>query len=825
MPRMFMAIQMEDRLPIVDIVEQTPALPSGAQWALFLRNHDELTLEMVTDEERDYMYRAYARDPRSRVNLGIRRRLAPLLGNNRRRLELMNGLLFSLPGTPVIYYGDEIGMGDNVYLGDRDSVRTPMQWSGDRNAGFSTATREQLYLPVATDPENNFEAVNVAVQQGNPYSLLWWMKRLIALRKRHPAFGRGDLQMLHPENRHVLAFLRSLDDETILVVANLSRFPQPVELDLSDYEGRRPVEMFGRIEFPVVARAPYALSLGPHDFLWFTLDHVPGRLDAGGHEAPLATLAAAGIGDLIDGRLDVALDAALRPWFATQSWYRGHARRVSHGEIIDRFDLPVGGGSALILIVLVAYSEGEPDTYLVPLTTGHLVDGSFVFASGAVCPVEPSALRIASLSPAAGTAPDGFLVDAAQDPRFASALIDAIAHRRHLQGVEGRLVGRPEPSLRGSTALGPDVSPGEFELRLRHVLEAGPDPESETIRLLTSRGAMWVTKIAGELDYRSAGATSCVAYVRVRLAGEGDADLEQVARHALLGFLEKATATAIPSRQVSLTTADLVRQSREELAESDRKMVGAFLDLSISMGRRVGEFHALLASERDDPTFAPEPFTRLYQKSLYQSIDAISSRAFRMLSGRVGGFDGSAAADAQLLLALRGELKDRLRLLVGKRFAASRIRIHGSLRLASLRQADRGIVTMDLVGDTGRAASERRLKRSPLRDVASMIRSFHDLALGRLRDTDLGGSLRAEDAAAVDLWARRWFLWVVGAFLAGYRETSGTNDSLPLEEDELIMLLDAFRIQEALDDLLLDFRGEPDRVPSSIRGLLELLGR
>ena len=222
MPRMFMALRMEDRYPILDILEQTPDLPAGGQWALFLRNHDELTLEMVTDEERDYMYRVYAADPQARINLGIRRRLAPLLGNNRRRIELLNGLLFSLPGTPVIYYGDEIGMGDNVYVGDRNGVRTPMQWSSDRNAGFSAANRQRLYLPVVTDPEYHYEAVNVETQQANPQSLLWWMKRLIALRKKHPAFGRGSLEFLHPDNRRILAFIREHEGETMLVVANLS---------------------------------------------------------------------------------------------------------------------------------------------------------------------------------------------------------------------------------------------------------------------------------------------------------------------------------------------------------------------------------------------------------------------------------------------------------------------------------------------------------------------------------------------------------------------------------------------------------------------------
>ncbi len=249
MPRLYMSVAMEDRFPILDILEQTPEIPDNTQWAVFLRNHDELTLEMVTDEERDYMRRVYASDPQMRINLGIRRRLAPLLANDRRLLELMNALLFSLPGTPVIYYGDEIGMGDNVYLGDRDGVRTPMQWNGDRNAGFSSAHPQKLYLPVIIDPEYHFETVNVEAQQSNERSLWWWMKRTIALRRRHPVFGRGGIRFLHPDNPKVLAFVREHEDETMLVVANLSRHAQATTLDLGEFAGRHPVEMFGATAF------------------------------------------------------------------------------------------------------------------------------------------------------------------------------------------------------------------------------------------------------------------------------------------------------------------------------------------------------------------------------------------------------------------------------------------------------------------------------------------------------------------------------------------------------------------------------------------------
>ncbi|HEU5368203.1 MAG TPA: maltose alpha-D-glucosyltransferase [Ktedonobacterales bacterium] len=272
MPRLFMSLRREDRFPIVDIIEQTPGIPANCQWGLFLRNHDELTLEMVTDDERDYMYHEYATDPRMKLNLGIRRRLAPLLGNGRRQMELMTSLLFTLPGSPIIYYGDELGMGDNIYLGDRNGVRTQMQWSGDRNAGFSRADTAALYSPLIMDPLYGYQAVNVEAQLRSPSSLLNWTKRMIRARKRYPVFGRGSIEFLRPENRKVLAYLRSDGEQTVLVVANLSRFSQPVELDLQRFQGMSLVELIGEARFPVIREAPYFLSLGPHGFYWFRLE-------------------------------------------------------------------------------------------------------------------------------------------------------------------------------------------------------------------------------------------------------------------------------------------------------------------------------------------------------------------------------------------------------------------------------------------------------------------------------------------------------------------------------------------------------------------------
>jgi maltose alpha-D-glucosyltransferase/alpha-amylase len=846
MPRMFMALRMEDRLPIVDIVEQTPPVPEGAQWALFLRNHDELTLEMVTDEERDYMYRVYADDPLARVNLGIRRRLAPLLGNHRRRIELMNGLLFSLPGTPVIYYGDEIGMGDNVHLGDRGSVRTPMQWSGDRNAGFSSADAERLYLPVVADPEHHFEAVNVAVQQANPHSLLWWMKRLIALRKRHPALARGELVMLHPENRHVLAFIRRLDGvETILVVANLSRFFQPVALDLSDMEGRQPIEVFGRIEFPPVGRRPYPLSLGPHEFLWLSLE--PPATDAT-PPVSLGTLTAGGIGDFVDGRLDDALASVLGRWVRDRPWYRGRGRRVKDAEIVDRIEVPLGPASALVVALRVSYTEGEADVYLIPLTTAVQTLESLVFADGVPCRAEPPGLRIATLASADGLPSGRLLVDASPDLGFTSHLTEAIASKRRLRGSAGELVGRPDPGLRRSTgdlavAAGDTIRIGEtvglgqgpatrggprdLTLELRHAFEAGEDAEAEVMRFLGERGADWAPRVFGTLEYRPgkgagpAGVSGVAALLREALVHDGD--VAEMTGHALLGFFELAATMPAPARP-SITAADLLEAASRQLPEQAHEMVGSYLETARSIGNRIGEFHVAMAAAPDDPSFAPEPFTRLYQTALFQPIDALAIRVLRLVEARASGLDRHALAEARSLDDLRAVLRSRLALLLSRKLSGSRIRIHGALRLAEVMHAERGLVMIDFEGDTSRPAGERRLKRSPLRDLAAMLRSFYGLAMGRLREAHGGGSLRSEDMAALDVWARQWYLWVAAAFLRGYGETAGEGPFLPAR-DEWACLLDAFLIQGALEDLYEALRHEPENLAGPLRGLLELLGR
>ncbi len=484
MPRLFMALQMEDSHPIADILEQTPAIPETCQWAIFLRNHDELTLEMVTEEERDYMVQRYARDRQTRINLGIRRRLAPLLQNDRRRIELMNALLFSMPGTPVIYYGDEIGMGDNAFLGDRDGVRTPMQWSPDRNGGFSRANPQRLILSLISDPEYSYESLNVEVQERNPSSLLWWMKRAIALRKRHPTFARGAFVMLAPENRKVLAFLRRDAAETLLVVVNLSRSPQWVELELGEYAGIKPLELFGTVEFPPIDQSSYRLSIGGHDVFWFSLSakaypRVP--------EAPSRPWQATVVtGAALDAKALVTrgspLEAALLEYVPRQRWFRSKARRPNAATFVDVVPLRTERECSLLFVELT-FDEGDPETYCVAVA----------FELGET--PAPQALL--------GTPSDGgktlWALDVSAAPEVANALhtLGTTEGRLsgklvELHGVSSKLLPAPESLPPASTrALTGEQSNSSFRLgtafagKLLRKLEEGPSLEVEVLEHLS----------------------------------------------------------------------------------------------------------------------------------------------------------------------------------------------------------------------------------------------------------------------------------------------------------------------------------------------------
>jgi len=831
MPRLFMSLHMEDRFPIIDILNQTPAIPEACQWALFLRNHDELTLEMVTDEERDYMYRVYAHDHQARINLGIRRRLAPLLGNDRRRMELLNALLFSLPGTPVLYYGDEIGMGDNFYLGDRNGVRTPMQWSSDRNAGFSRANTQRLFLPVVVDPEYHYESVNVEAQQSNPHSLLNWMKRLIGLRKRHPAFGRGSLEFLHPSNHKVLAFLRAHDDEEILVVANLSRFVEYVELDLSRFRGDVPVELFGGNALPRVGDLPYLLTLGPHAFYWLAL-RAPEEAD------PSARLArvhdsAIRVGDsweeVFEDDAREALEAALAGSLRGRRWFGGKGRALASLRILDAVRVPLEGAAARVLLVEVSLGRGEQHTYVVPVR----------FAAGEREEVlrrhhpESVLAEVQTGAPeGARGARSGVLFDALEDPDFCGALLDAVARKRRFAGAEFEIAGSASPSLRRSPAgeepPAPSLLRGEqsnssvlygdrFVMKIFRRLSEGTSPDLEVGRFLTERAAFPHTPpVAGALELRRGrGKPSTLAILQGFVPNEGDAwrfTVDQVARffeRALPRDREEGPPPPAPTSLLALVDRDLPGLVSE--------LLGGTLELVRLLGLRTAELHRALASDEEDEAFSPEPYTSLYQRSRYQSMRNLTARVFSLLQERSHALPDALRGEAAALAGAQERVLDC-------RLDALRIRIHGDYHLGQVLWTGNDFVIIDFEGEPARPIGERRLKRSPLTDVAGMLRSFDYAAHHPLLDPSHEGRIRAEDVRRLAPWAVFFRSWVSSAFLRAYlRGVEGTG-LVPREPSQLETLLGALLLEKVVYELGYELDNRPGWAGIPMRGIRSLLG-
>jgi maltose alpha-D-glucosyltransferase/alpha-amylase len=865
MPRLFMAVQMEDRFPLIDILDQTPDIPELAQWALFLRNHDELTLEMVTDEERDYMYRVYAHDPQMRINLGIRRRLAPLLQNNRRKIELMNGLLMSMPGTPVLYYGDEIGMGDNIYLGDRDGVRTPMQWSGDRNAGFSAANPQKLYLPVITDPEYHYEAVNVEAQQNNPSSLLWWMKRLIALRSRHKAFGRGTIRFLQPENRKVLVFIREHEDERILVVANLSRFTQAVELGLSEYEGTIPVEMFGHTEFPRIGELPYFLTMGPHTFYWFMLTPAQRRglrkVHKDGNGWPTLATPAAGWESLVRGRSRSQLEDVLPTFLRERRWFGGKARKIRQASIDDVVPLTMpgqrngNGGEVPVYLTLVRveYTEGDPEVYMLPLAqaTGRHAERIMKEAPHTVVahltgrPSRSAAGAKGSGAASGAKAGDEtkpiepVLYDASVEPGFGSMLLGLMAGRRRTKGSRGALQGglaktyrtmrreepkrlRPAP-FRAEQSNTSMLFGDELFMKLFRKLEEGVNPDLEMGRVLVKRGFEHTPAPVGELEYRfgrRGAGTMTLAAVQRYMPNQGDA--WQLTLDALSSYYERIAAHKPEPPDVVPGTGALLEDAATEPPDLFRELASAYPESARLLGVRTAEMHTTLASVVDNPDFAPEPFSALYQRSLYQSMRSLVGRVLNALNRSLPALPAPLQEEARSVLELRGAILERLQRLVGEKMTGSRIRTHGDYHLGQVLHTGRDFVIIDFEGEPARPLTERRLKRSPLSDVAGMLRSFHYVAHAALMSEEMRGLAHAGELNGTDRWAQYWARCTSAAFLGAYLANAGTG-FLPTEPDQLEALLDAHLLEKAVYELGYELNNRPDWTRIPIRGIRHVL--
>jgi maltose alpha-D-glucosyltransferase/alpha-amylase len=830
MPRMFMAIRQEDRHPIVEIMRQTPDIPPDCQWALFLRNHDELTLEMVTDEERDYMVKEYAADPRMRLNVGIRRRLAPLIGNSRRRIELLNMLLFSLPGTPVLYYGDEIGMGDNIYLGDRDGVRTPMQWSGDRNAGFSKVDFARLYAPPIMDTLYGYQAINVEAQQRDPSSLLQWMTRLIALRKRFKAFGRGTLEFLHPRNRKVLAFIREYGEERLLIVANLSRFVQPVELDLSRLKGQTPIETFGRVQFPTITEAPYFLSLAPSSCIWFQLEMVDGMSVGGTEQLPAHEVEAipwitltAGWETLLEGRERAILERTVLPQFIRrQRWFGAKSRSLETVSIRDWIVFPNSGLPIVILYVRTYDTSGNFEKYQLPMAvaTGQLADHLLQNNSAAI---------IAHVKSSDG---EGVLCDALLSDELCIRLLESIGGSKDIKTRQGKITGQAttafDPSLleeglsirrvAAESSNSQVVFGDKLWLKVHRQLIDGPSVDFEVGRFLTEKaGFPRAPKTLGILEFRRAKREPMtVGLLRELIPNQGQA--WEMMLEVLGRYLEDVQGEAHRLDAIDLDLGPAFAPSELEVPDDVRELIGTAILTAQVLGRRTGEMHLALAGDPDDEAFAPEPITEDELSDLSERLRGQLRIAIVSLKDQINSLPGDVDLLAREVLEARPRLQEMASNSPGTGGGLIKIRVHGDYHLGQLLWRENDFYILDFEGEPGRSVEERRAKQSPLKDVAGMLRSFDYAADSALLKA---AKVHPEALERLEPWARIWRSWMSAEFLKAYRGVA--SNLLPTDPAEAGRLLDLLRLEKALFELRYELDYRPDWVRIPLMGLLHLI--
>ncbi|MDE2463880.1 MAG: maltose alpha-D-glucosyltransferase [Alphaproteobacteria bacterium] len=797
MPRMYMAIAQEDRFPVTDIIRQTPDIPANCQWAIFLRNHDELTLEMVTDKERDYLWNVYASDRRARLNLGIRRRLAPLLERDRRRIELMNSLLLSMPGTPIIYYGDEIGMGDNIHLGDRDGVRTPMQWSPDRNGGFSRADPAALVLPPIMDPLYGFDAVNVEAQWRDPHSLLNWLRRMLVVRRAHRSFGRGGLRFLTPQNRKILAYLREYEDETLLCVANVSRTAQAVELDLNEFEGRTPVELLGGTAFPRIGQLSYMLTLPPFGFYWFKL--------SGEAEAPPWSIAQAGPGMelltfvlrdglALEGAMRLSLEQSILPtYIANRRWFQTKNVPIDTVRIVAYAPVPGSEGDCLFVDVDVCAGE-HCERYALPMAIAWEDEPSSPFETPLAFARARRGRRV------------GLLTDAFATTRFARSLLTGLAHRDVISFADGRIRFRAVSGVPADLALEGDVEWPRLEqtnstlivgrkavIKLLRRAVVGEHPEAEMGRTLTERGFDGIAPMLGDLVRENGdGSVSALAIVQSFVANQGDG----------------ATWTI---EQLARTVDELSVRPNEDGSHFE-----AYEEFAHVLGRRVGQLHQALAQPTADPAFAPRIADPALVEEWKQALDLQLDAAFVALSALADNADFVPRLAA--LSAVRPQLRAATGAILGEAVGLAATRIHGDLHLGQVLVAAGDVILIDFEGEPTKSLEQRRAKTSPLRDVAGILRSFDYAAGLAARDSRIasGGLGEARAAELLD----EFRLTAQTSFLLGYEE--GRGRALSFVEQRLLWV---FALEKAAYEIAYEAANRPDWIELPLAGIERLVKR
>jgi len=809
MPRIYMAIAQEDRFPIADILRQTPEIPPNCQWALFLRNHDELTLEMVTDVERDYLWSTYANDPRARINLGIRRRLASLMDNDRRKIELMNSLLFSFPGTPIIYYGDEIGMGDNIYLGDRNGVRTPMQWTSDRNGGFSRCDPARLYLPIIMDPVYGHQSVNVEAQQRSPSSLLSWTKRLIGVRRSSNAFSRGTLSFIRPANRTVLAYVREYENDTILCVANMSRSAQSAELDLSRWKGHVPLEMLGRSAFPAIGDAPYAVTLAPYGFFWFLLRDKPEpTTETKRNYREFATLVwVNGWRSLLAGRERYALEYdALPSFLAERRWFADKARRINTAQVDTIVPLAPDDTSAALAFVNVPNTsspDAKPSRYLLPLTVQWT----------AIHRLETPPTNVVA---AVRRGPrEGVLIDAATTPDFIGRLLDAIHDGSTIAQGDAVLECRPTSAFRETPRPAADnivvpnreqsnttvVVDSDCVVKILRKVNEGIHPEIEIGRFLLEHTSYKnVPDLLGSVELIEGDKRSAIAVVHRFVDNQGDA-WSVTAAH-LARFIDDQRVVA---------ATDL-----EDSAE-----LPSYLQRLRLIGQRTGELQSALASRHDIPDFAPEPIVPDDIAAWKDRLFTRSNGIFDLLAAKQHGLDEATAALVGRLLQSRAAIADHIHGLLPASIDSVKARHHGDFHLGQILIVKDDAFILDFEGEPGRPLDERRLKAPAARDVAGLIRSIDYSTTAALLDTvNLTPEERNILTPKLDVWREK----ATEAFWNACRQA--TDPALwPSDETQAGNLLDFFLLEKAFYEMEYELMNRPAWLHVPLDGMRRILAR
>ncbi|MBU1109913.1 MAG: maltose alpha-D-glucosyltransferase [Candidatus Riflebacteria bacterium] len=822
MPRIFMSLALEDRFPIVEIMKQTPEIPDNCQWAIFLRNHDELTLEMVTSKERDYMYEAYANDPRARINVGIRRRLSPLMEYNRTKIELLNALLLSMPGSPVLYYGDEIGMGDNLFLGDRNGVRTPMQWTPDRNGGFSSSDPERLYLPPIMEAITGFQAVNVEAQSRTSSSLLNWMKRIISVRSHCRAFGEGNIEFIKPANRCILAYLRSHGDTNILCVANLSRSAQPVQIELARFKGHTPIEMLGKHAFPTISEEPYQLSLAGYGFYWFELSPKaagPAWQKPDTSTMPeLSVIVFRSIGEnkllpdlqrlLSDKRREKLLQEVTQQYCTRKRWFAGKGKEFTQieTELAEPVNLP-GCPNLLIHVFSAHFDDRTQQNYFFPYQliwetrtdAGKILPG-WVFGKTR----QQNEV--------------GYIVDAMGSDEFCRATVRCMKQNRKIKLPAATLhfygndlldsfmdenfeVRRPIIEQSHTSVFFAE----QFIFKVYRNIQRGPSPELEMGKYLTGADFKNIARVAGSIELEhDDGSITVLGILQEYIDNQSDC------WNFTLNYLERFLETCLIETPGTLPGETSEAEGAHEL----------YLSKMQTLGQRIGKMHGILAANSEDSDFNPEVISVEDWQLLTGGIENTLITTLEQLSARIESFSQEMQPVLQKITAHPDQVVKKLRSLIPQEAGLLKTRHHGDLHLGQILLAANDFVIIDFEGEPARPLSERIAKHCPLRDVAGVVRSFSyaaETARRKVREE------KPEALGIMTVYTREWEKAARSRFLLGYREATTNCPAVPADEELFGQILSLLCLEKALYEFSYELNNRPDWLEIPVCGLIDCL--